>query len=150
MKFKEDVEEMLEVQEDFTNLIYNQYLFCTKDEEAFEQLVKKFKDEKNEMSFEEFLEESESLSDCREMEKIEFTGYSLHPMGFLVMHYVINDRFESTTNLSTKSAETGKYEYMDMKDSSNGVNLKPKIEPTNKVFPNDSITFYEGGVNLDF
>ena len=100
------------------------------------------------MTTEEYVEKVVSVRRYIDIDKIEFTGYTVSPMNFLEVHFLINDSNKQIATLGVKSAETDKWIY----DIDSG-----KTKPGNKYYleeleyPNHQlneieILFYNGGI----
>ncbi|MGQ4068139.1 hypothetical protein [Enterococcus mundtii] len=100
------------------------------------------------LTTEEYVEKVVSVRKYIDIDKIEFTGYTVSPMNFLEVHFLINDSNKQIATLGVKFAETNKWIY----DIDSG-----KTKPGNKYYleeleyPNHQlneieILFYNGGI----
>ncbi|NLX75643.1 MAG: hypothetical protein GXZ13_07480 [Synergistaceae bacterium] len=148
---KKDLEELLEIQADFADFLYNNYEFGSYDELELEKLEQEYNDGQGDMTNEEFLDEMAKLEMMQEVEKIEFIGYEISPMNSLEMFYKVNDIFEGSVYLDTISAEAGKLKFSGPADDGQELfpmNKKHLDKPIgNLTFPRELIIFYEGGLD---
>ncbi len=100
------------------------------------------------MTEQEFFERLDSITEYIDIEKIEFTGFSVTPMKSLEVHFEINDLLSHTATLGVKSAETGQWIYrIDSGIEKQGQDhyLSRKDQETNRSIPMNIVTFYDGG-----
>ncbi|WP_438844457.1 hypothetical protein [Enterococcus sp. AZ062] len=147
-KREEDRQELLEIQKDLANYVYNNYRLYKRDPKKQEEIVEEYQKEGG-ITTEEYLERMLSIREYTDIEKIEFTGYTVSPMNFLKVHFLIKDSNKQIATLGVKSAETDKWIY----DIDSG-----KSKPGNKYYleelehPNRNqlneikIVFYNGGI----
>ena len=144
---KKEQEELHIIQTDLANYLYNNYQLYTVDKEKDDQLNKEYNHGKGNLTTEEFLKKSVELREYVDIKKIEFTGFSVSPMGGLVVEFIINDVYPDKTILNTISAETNKWLYSF--NSGNTINsyvLAEKPTPTNLKMPEKDIIYCDKGI----
>ncbi|MGL6059038.1 MAG: hypothetical protein ACRC17_12105, partial [Culicoidibacterales bacterium] len=108
----EDKKEMIAIQREVANYVYNTYRLYTFDKtKTAEREVLREQYRTGVMDENTFFKELDKLYIYSEIEKIEFTGYDITPMGSLKFYYSINDVKYMYTILGAKSYETGKWKY---------------------------------------
>lgn len=141
-----DRQELLEIQKDLANYMYNNYRLYTTNDEETDRFTQEYSN--GDLTTEEYIEKVVSVRRYIDIDKIEFTGYTVSPMNFLEVHFLINDSNKQIATLGVKSAETDKWIY----DIDSG-----KTKPGNKYYleeleyPNHQlneieILFYNGGI----
>ena len=110
-KREEDRQELLEIQKDLANYVYNNYRLYINNREKEEEVFRKYDHGQGEMTTEEYLKALLEVREYTEIIKIEFTGYSVSPMNFLEVHFVINDANKQIATLGVKSSETDNWIY---------------------------------------
>ena len=86
-KREEDLQELLEIQKDLANYMYNNYRLYKRDPKKQEEIVEEYQKEGG-ITTEEYLERMLSIREYTDIEKIEFTGYTVSPMNFLKVHFL--------------------------------------------------------------
>ncbi|EOX2716385.1 hypothetical protein ACPE17_001325 [Enterococcus faecium] len=145
---EKDNEELRTIQTDLANYLYNHYEISTVDEKREKEIFKEFNQGKGDMTEQEFFERLDSITEYIDIEKIEFTGFSVTPMKSLEVHFEINDLLSHTATLGVKSAETGQWIYrIDSGIEKPGQDhyLSRKDQETNRSIPMNIVTFYDGG-----
>ena len=136
-----------EIQTDLANYLYNNYRLYTVNEKEEEKIFKEFNRGKGSLTEQEFFDKLEKLKEYSDINKIEFTSFSIGPMKGLEVEFIINDVYEDNTTLSTISAETGKFRYsLDPGNTRNNYVLEEKEQPTSVTMPKNKIMYYEGGI----
>ncbi|EGP4957504.1 hypothetical protein D4T53_00070 [Enterococcus faecium] len=147
---EKDNEELRTIQTDLANYLYNHYEISTVDEKLEKEIFKEFNQGKGDMTEQEFFERLDSITEYMDIEKIEFTGFSVTPMKSLEVHFEINDLLSHTATLGVKSAETGQWIYrIDSGIEKPGQDhyLSRKDQETNRSIPMNIVTFYDGGID---
>lgn len=116
------------------------------EKEELEKLDKEYDNGK--MVFSEYSKRIDKIVKYSDIEKIEFTGFSVGPMKNLKVQYTINDVVNKETSLDTVSAETNKLMYrIGEHDGDGPYYLEKKKEQTTNSIPRESIIYYKGGIN---
>ncbi|MFP1647650.1 hypothetical protein [Enterococcus mundtii] len=148
-KREEDRQELLEIQKDLANYVYNNYRLYVNNREKEEEIFRKYDRGQGEMTTEEYLKALLEVREYEEITKIEFTGYSVSPMNFLEVHFVINDSNKQIATLGVKSAETDKWIYdidIGIEKSENKYYIEVKKIPDINEIPDEIVVFYHGRV----
>ncbi|PZL71324.1 hypothetical protein CI088_12745 [Enterococcus plantarum] len=106
MKREKDLAKLHDIQTDLANYLYNNYRLYTFNKEELDQLDKDYDNEK--MTFPEYSKRVDEIAKYSDIEKIEFTGFSVGPMNSLEVRLIINDIYTLRASSNTVSAETGK------------------------------------------
>ncbi|WPH52260.1 hypothetical protein SHT69_00365 [Enterococcus faecalis] len=139
--------ELHEIQTDLANYLYNNYRIYTRNQKKVEEIYQEFNKGKGSISEEEYFNKLSALREYSDINKIEFTRFSVSPMKGLEVEFIINDVYEDNTTLSTISAETGKFRYsLDPGNTRNNYVLEEKEQPTSVTMPKNKIMYYEGGI----
>lgn len=88
---KKEVAKLHNIQTDLANYLYNNYRLYTVDRVKDEQLNTEYDKGKGSLTTEEFLTKSDELKEYIDINKIEFTGFSVGPMDSLEVRLIIND-----------------------------------------------------------
>ena len=144
---EKDNEELRTIQTDLANYLYNHYEISTVDEKREKEIFKEFNQGKGDMTEQEFFERLDSITEYMDIEKIEFTGFSVGPMKGLVVGFIINDVYPDETTLDTRSAETNKWLYsFNTGNTRNSYVLTKKNSSTDEKMPEENIIYYDEGV----
>ena len=144
---KKEQEELHIIQTDLANYLYNNYQLFTVDEKKAEQVNKEYNHGKGNLTTEEFLKKSVELREYVDIKKIEFTGFSVDPMGGLVVGFIINDVYPDETTLNTISAETNNWIYhFNLGTRRNSYVLWKKPKSTNLKMPEKDIIYCDKGI----
>ncbi|MDA9428103.1 hypothetical protein B834_565 [Enterococcus mundtii 1A] len=147
-KREEDLQELLEIQKDLANYVYNNYRLYVNNREKEEEIFRKYDCGQGEMTTEEYLKALLEVREYEEITKIEFTGYSVSPMNFLTIYFTVNGVYEEEVSLSTISAETNKPIYMISDSTGTGPNyITKRKEKINSIMADEQIIYYEGGID---
>ncbi|MDT2010828.1 hypothetical protein [Carnobacterium divergens] len=147
MSRENDKRESLAIQKDLANYVYNNYVLYTFDKNQETELDKKFDGGKGNMTYRQYSDELNRIAQYSNVEKIEFTGYSITPMNTVKIHFTINDVYKQNVLLDTISAETNKQLYRIGTNQGDGpYYLDDKKETTGEIMPNKNIVYYEGAV----
>lgn len=141
-------EDLHVIQVDLANYIYNNFEIYTKDEEKVKEGKRKYNQGKGVSTEQEYISDMKNARIYSEIEKVEFTGFSVGPMNNLEAHYTINDVINKETSLDTISAETNKFLYGIGEHSGEGpYYLEKKKNATNLSIPDDLVVYYHGGID---
>jgi len=145
MKKEKDLAELHDIQTDLANYLYNNYRLYTFNKEELDQLDKDYDNGK--MTFPEYSKRVDDIAKYSDIEKVEFTKFSVGPMKDLVVNFKINDVYSDDTSLSTISAETGKWLYsFNSMNNRNGYVLERKEKSTDKKMAEENIIYNNKGV----
>lgn len=143
MDREKDKQELVMIQKDLANYLYNNYVLYTVDQEKDAQLDKEYNGGNGNLTTEEFLDKSKALNEYVDIEKIEFTDFSVTPMNYVKAHFTINGVYKESVLLDTISAETNKLIYRITSGTGDGpYYIEEKEEKTNKPMPEDEIIYY--------
>lgn len=146
-KREEDLQELLEIQKDLANYVYNNYRIYTRDSEKQKEIVEEYQKEGG-ITTEEYLEKMLSIREYSNIEKIEFTGYSVSPMNSLVIYFTVNGVYQEEVGLNTRSAETDKFIYRITSGRGQGPYfINERKEEKGIDISDDQIVYYTGGIN---
>ncbi|MBO0462507.1 hypothetical protein JZO68_09565 [Enterococcus sp. DIV1271a] len=146
-KREEDLQELLDIQKDLANYVYNNYRIYTRDSEKQEEIVEEYQKEGG-ITTEEYLEKMLSIREYSDIEKIEFTGYSIDPMNSLIIYFTVNDVYQEEVWLDTRSAETDKFIYRITSGRGQGPYFINEIKEEKGIdILDDQIVYYTGGIN---
>lgn len=96
---EKDNEELRTIQTDLANYLYNHYEIYTKDKDKIDEADKKYNGGDGTITDDEYLESLKNARQYFNIEKIEFTGFSVTPMKSLEVHFEINDLLSHTATL---------------------------------------------------
>ena len=145
MKKEKYLAELHDIQTDLANYLYNNYRLYTFNKEELDQLDKDYDNGK--MTFPEYSKRVDDIAKYSDIEKVEFTKFSVGPMKDLVVDFKINDVYSDDTSLSTISAETGKWLYsFNSMNNRNGYVLERKEKSTDKKMAEENIIYNNKGV----
>ncbi|MGM0330300.1 MULTISPECIES: hypothetical protein [Enterococcus] len=147
-KRQEDRQELLEIQKDLANYVYNNYRLYKKDPKKQEEIVEEYQKDGG-ITTEEYLERMLSIREYTDIEKIEFTGYTVSPMNFLEVHFNLNNSNKHIATLGVKSAETNKWRYnvdIGRKKTEDKYFIEVREVPNEIEIPTEIIEYYYGGV----
>ncbi|WP_430598001.1 hypothetical protein [Enterococcus sp. AZ177] len=145
MKREKDLAKLHDIQTDLANYLYNNYRLYTFNKEELDQLDKDYDNGK--MTFPEYSKRVDDIAKYSDIEKVEFTKFSVGPMKDLVVNFKINDVYPDDTTLSTISAETGKWLYsFNSMNTRNGYVLERKEKSTDKKMAEENIIYKNKGV----
>ncbi len=117
------------------------------NEKEEEKIFKEFNRGKGSLTEQEFFDKLEKLKEYSDINKIEFTGFSVSPMKMLKVHYTINNKLDKQTYLNTISAETNKLVFKIGEHEGEGpYYLEKKPTATNLSVPENLVTYDEGGI----
>ncbi|EHT2878648.1 hypothetical protein AAFB43_001534 [Enterococcus faecalis] len=146
MNEKEKVK-LHEIQTDLANYLYNNYRLYTVNEKEEEKIFKEFNRGKGSLTEQEFFDKLEKLKEYSDINKIEFTSFTVGPMNSLDVEFIINDVYPDYTILGTISAETGKFRYsFNTGNTINNYVLERKEQLTSVTVLKNKIIYYEGGI----
>jgi len=97
------------------------------------------------LTTEEYVEKVVSVRKYIDINKIEFTGYTVSPMNFLKVHFLINDSNKQIATLGVKSSETDNWIYnidIGIEKSENKYYIEINKTPNVVEIPNAIIIFY--------
>lgn len=147
MEREKDKQELLDIQTDLANYLYNNYRVYTKDKKKTEEIKKAYNRGEGSLSEEEYLHKMKEIRQYSDIKKIEFTEYEVSPMNTLEIKYRINDKIEKETSLDTISAETNKLLYRVGEHYGQGpFYLEKKETPTTLDIPENLVIYYEGRI----
>nr|WP_254004398.1 hypothetical protein [Enterococcus faecalis] len=136
-----------EIQTDLANYLYNNYRLYTVNEKEEEKIFKEFNRGKGSLTEQEFFDKLEKLKEYSDINKIEFTSFSIGPVNTLKVYFTINDVYEEEVDLDTISAETEKFIYSITNGTGKGpYYIEKKDKPTKERMPEDLIVYDEGGI----
>ena len=78
-----------EIQTDLANYLYNNYRIYTRNQKKVEEIYQEFNKGKGSISEEEYFNKLSALREYSDINKIEFTRFSVSPMKMLKVHYTI-------------------------------------------------------------
>ncbi|MGM0330302.1 hypothetical protein [Enterococcus sp. AZ084] len=143
-----DRQELLEIQKDLANYVYNNYRLYVNNREKEEEIFRKYDRGQGEMTTEEYLKALLEVREYEEITKIEFTGYSIDPMNLLIIYFTVNDVYQEEVWLDTRSAETDKFIYTITNSTGEGpYYITEKEAKTQLILPDDQIIYYRGGID---
>ncbi|WP_375152608.1 hypothetical protein [Enterococcus mundtii] len=146
-KREEDLQELLEIQNDLANYVYNNYRLYTRDSEKEKEILEEYHREGG-MTTEEYLKALLEVREYKEITKIEFTGYSVSPMNFLTIYFTVNGVYEEEVMLSTISAETNKFIYRITSSRGQGPYfINERKEEKWIDMADEQIIYYKGGID---
>ncbi|EGO8830411.1 hypothetical protein D5663_10700, partial [Enterococcus faecalis] len=112
-----------------------------------EEIYQEFNKGKGSISEEEYFNKLSALREYSDINKIEFTRFSVSPMKMLKVHYTINNKLDKQTYLNTISAETNKLVFKIGEHEGEGpYYLEKKPTATNLPLPENLVTYDEGGI----
>ncbi|MGL9997588.1 hypothetical protein [Enterococcus sp. DIV1444a] len=136
-----------EIQTDLGNYLYNNYRIYTRNQKKVEEIYQEFYKGKGSISEEEYFNKLSALREYSDINKIEFTRFSVSPMKMLKVHYTINNKLDKQTYLNTISAETNKLVFKIGEHEGEGpYYLEKKPTATNLSVPENLVTYDEGGI----
>ncbi|NSN75170.1 hypothetical protein HRD75_10055 [Enterococcus faecalis] len=139
--------ELHEIQTDLANYLYNNYRLYTVNEKEEEKIFKEFNRGKGSMTEQEFFDKLEKLKEYSDINKIEFTSFTVGPMNSLDVEFIINDVYPDYTILGTISAETGKFRYsFNTGNTINNYVLERKENSSTEKMPEENIIYTNKGV----
>ncbi len=138
-----DRQELLEIQKDLANYVYNNYRLYTTNVEETDRFTQEYSN--GDLTTEEYVEKVVSVRKYININKIEFTGYSISPMNSLVIYFTVNDVYQEEVGLNTRSAETDKFIYRIASGRDNGPYfIDEKNEKQEIGISEDQIIYYTG------
>ncbi|PZL71322.1 hypothetical protein CI088_12735 [Enterococcus plantarum] len=147
MKKEKDLAELHDIQTDLANYLYNNYQLYTRDEKKVAIIYQEFDKGKGTITEQEYFDKLDNIKEYSDIQKIEFTGFSVGPMKGLDVSYVINDVYKNETTLDTKLFETGEWIYQVGSHSGEGpYYLEKKNKPSDLPLPETLIIYYHGGI----
>nr|WP_228759701.1 hypothetical protein [Enterococcus faecalis] len=139
--------ELHEIQTDLANYLYNNYRLYTVNEKEEEKIFKEFNRGKGSLTEQEFFDKLEKLKEYSDINKIEFTSFTVGPMNSLDVEFIINDVYPDYTILGTISAETGKFRYsFNTGNTINNYVLERKENSSTEKMPEENIIYTNKGV----
>ena len=136
-----------EIQTDLANYLYNNYRLYTLNEKEEEKIFKEFNRGKGSLTEQEFFDKLEKLKEYSDINKIEFTSFTVGPMNSLDVEFIINDVYPDYTILGTISAETGKFRYsFNTGNTINNYVLERKENSSTEKMPEENIIYTNKGV----
>ncbi|EGO9466116.1 hypothetical protein DQ164_14605, partial [Enterococcus faecalis] len=119
-----------------------------KNKEKSEEIKKKYNRGNGSITEKEYLQKMKSIREYSDINKIEFTSFSVGPMNTLKVYFTINGVYEEEVDLDTISAETEKFIYSITNSTGKGpYYIEKKDKPTKERMPEDLIVYDEGGIN---
>ncbi|HAP4786833.1 hypothetical protein IV406_09590 [Enterococcus faecalis] len=139
--------ELHEIQTDLANYLYNNYRLYTVNEKEEEKIFKEFNRGKGSLTEQEFFDKLEKLKEYSDINKIEFTSFTVGLMNSLDVEFIINDVYPDYTILGTISAETGKFRYsFNTGNTINNYVLERKENSSTEKMPEENIIYTNKGV----
>nr|WP_254006115.1 hypothetical protein [Enterococcus faecalis] len=139
--------ELHEIQTDLANYLYNNYRLYTVNEKEEDKIFKEFNRGKGSLTEQEFFDKLEKLKEYSDINKIEFTSFTVGPMNSLDVEFIINDVYPDYTILGTISAETGKFRYsFNTGNTINNYVLERKENSSTEKMPEENIIYTNKGV----
>ena len=136
-----------EIQTDLANYLYNNYRLYTVNEKEEDKIFKEFNRGKGSLTEQEFFDKLEKLKEYSDINKIEFTSFTVGPMNSLDVEFIINDVYPDYTILGTISAETGKFRYsFNTGNTINNYVLERKENSSTEKMPGENIIYTNKGV----
>ncbi|EJH6408269.1 hypothetical protein NFY56_002132, partial [Enterococcus faecalis] len=119
----------------------------TVNEKEEEKIFKEFNRGKGSLTEQEFFDKLEKLKEYSDINKIEFTSFTVGPMNSLDVEFIINDVYPDYTILGTISAETGKFRYsFNTGNTINNYVLERKENSSTEKMPEENIIYTNKGV----
>lgn len=141
-----DRQELLEIQKDLANYVYNNYRLYTTNDEETDRFTQEYSN--GDLTTEEYVEKVVSVRKYIDIDKIEFTGYSIDPMNSLIIYFTVNDVYREEVWLDTRSAETDKFIYRITSGRGQGPYfIDERKEEKGIDISDDQIVYYTGGIN---
>lgn len=148
MDREKDKKELLDIQTDLANYLYNNYVLYTDDETKVAEIDKEYNKGSGNLTDIEYLEKLKSAQIYSDIKKVEFTKLSTTPMNTVRLHFTINDVYDDDVALDTVSAETNKLIYHIGEYNGDGpYYLEKKKEKNNEIISGKSIIYYKGGIS---
>lgn len=148
MDREKDKKELLDIQTDLANYLYNNYVLSTIDEEQKETIFDEYNSGNGSLTEDQFFEKLEEIEKKINIESIEFTNFSVTPMNTVRVHFKLNNLYEDNVALDTVSAETDKLIYNIRTLSGEGpYYLEEKLKKTDTSISSEKIVYYHGTVN---
>lgn len=148
MEREKDKQELIEIQTDLANYIYNNYRLYTKDKSEEKKIKEQYNHGEGSLTEKEYLDLIKKVRIYSDIEKIEFTNFSVTPMNTVEVYFKLNNVYEDSVSLDTVSAETDKLIYNIRTLSGEGsYYLDEKPEKTETSMPSKEIVYYYGTVN---
>ena len=117
------------------------------NEKEEEKIFKEFNRGKGSLTEQEFFDKLEKLKEYSDINKIEFTSFTVGPMNSLDVEFIINDVYPDYTILGTISAETGKFRYsFNTGNTINNYVLERKENSSTEKMPEENIIYTNKGV----
>lgn len=137
--------ESLQVQKDVADYIAENYILYRFDKEEEDKIIKEFNRGKGNLKEKEYFEKLESIKEVFEINKIEFTGYSITPMNVVKLYFSINGIYKDDITLDSVSFETNKPIYTISTNSGDGpYYIDNKKNEFSGNITNLAIIYYEG------
>ncbi len=144
---KQEKAKLHEIQTDLANYLYNNYRIYTKNKEKSEEIKKKYNRGNGSITEKEYLQKMKSIREYSDINKIEFTSFSIGPVNTLKVYFTINDVYEEEVSLDTISSETKKFIYRITNSTGRGpYYIEQKDNPTELTIPENLIMYDEGGI----
>ena len=145
-KREEDRQELLEIQKDLANYVYNNYRLYTTNDKETDRFTQQYSN--GDLTTEEYVEKVVNVRKYIDINKITFTGYSIDPMNSLIIYFTVNDVYREEVWLDTKSAETDKFIYRITSSRGKGPYFIDERKEEKKLdISDDQIVYYAGGIN---
>ncbi|MBO0462505.1 hypothetical protein IGL24_002206 [Enterococcus sp. DIV2371] len=145
-KREEDRQELLEIQKDLANYVYNNYRLYTTNDKETDRFTQQYSN--GDLTTEEYVEKVVNVRKYIDINKITFTGYSIDPMNSLIIYFTVNDVYREEVWLDTKSAETDKFIYRITSSRGKGPYFIDERKEEKKLdISDDQIVYYTGGIN---
>lgn len=147
MDREQDKQELIAIQKDLANYLYNNYTLYTKDDNESRKVKEKYNNGHGTLTEEEYINQIQNPRIYSSVDKIEFKEFSSAPMNTVKLYFTINDVYDDDVSLDTVSAETNKLIYNIGEHNGDGpYYLEKKKEKTNNDIPEKSIIYYKGGI----
>lgn len=148
MDREKDKKELIEIQTDLANYLYNNFVLYIDDESKVAEIDKEYDKGNGHLTDIEYLEKLKSAQIYSDIEKVEFTKLSITPMNTVRLYFTINGVYNDDVSLDTISAETNKLIYHIGEYNGDGpYYLEKKKEKTTESIPEKSIVYYKGGIS---
>lgn len=148
MDREKDKQELVVIQTDLANYIYNNYVLFSEDKEKGDKLAKEYNNGKGNLTTKEYLDRGVEIRNYFDIEKIEFTSFFITPMNTVAVNFIINDVYTDDVILDTISSETNKRIYkINTLNEVNSYYLDKKNEPSDITIPENKIIYYKGGID---
>lgn len=147
MDRENDKKELIEIQKDLANYLYNNYTLYTKDNSESNRIKEEYDNGRGSLTEEEYISQIKEARIYVSIDKIEFKEFSTVPINTVRLYFTINEVYDDDVSLDTVSAETNNLIYNIGEYNGDGpYYLEKKKEKTDNPIPEKSIIYYEGGI----